>query len=58
MILPENEFPPLNAEARTELARSTVGPILEQTYQRLRMITPPAQRLDIGWRRGGNRLED
>jgi apolipoprotein N-acyltransferase len=38
VILPENEFPPLNAEARTELARSTVGPILEQTYQRLKAV--------------------
>jgi apolipoprotein N-acyltransferase len=41
VILPENEFPPLNDEARAELAHAPVGPALESTYQRL--ITIPRQ---------------
>ncbi len=40
VILPENEFPPLNDEARRELANSSVGPILERTYQQLVSIAP------------------
>jgi apolipoprotein N-acyltransferase len=35
VILPENEFPPLNDEARTALAPSSVGSFLERTHQRL-----------------------
>ena len=39
VILPENEFPPLNDEARAALLRSPVGPTLENIYQRLAAIT-------------------
>jgi apolipoprotein N-acyltransferase len=39
VILPENEFPPLNDEARAALANSPVGPALDNTYQRLIAIT-------------------
>jgi apolipoprotein N-acyltransferase len=35
VILPENEFPPLNDEARAVLRPSPVGPALESFYQRL-----------------------
>jgi len=35
VLLPEAQFPPLNDEARTELAQASVGPFLEETYQRL-----------------------
>jgi apolipoprotein N-acyltransferase len=35
VILPENEFPPLNDEARARLAPSSVGPFLERTHQQL-----------------------
>jgi apolipoprotein N-acyltransferase len=35
VILPENEFPPLNDEARTALVHARVGAALENTYQRL-----------------------
>jgi apolipoprotein N-acyltransferase len=38
VILPENEFPPLNDEARAALSRSPVGPFLEGTYQKLLTI--------------------
>ena len=38
VILPENEFPPLNDEARTALAPSSVGPFLERTHQQLLAI--------------------
>jgi apolipoprotein N-acyltransferase len=36
--MPENEFPPLNDEARAALAPSPVGPFLESTHQRLKAI--------------------
>lgn len=38
VILPENEFPPLNDEARAALAPSPVGPLLEDHYRRLASI--------------------
>ena len=37
-VLPEAAFPPINAEARNELARAPVGPFLESTHQRLAAI--------------------
>jgi apolipoprotein N-acyltransferase len=37
-ILPEAAFPPLNDEARGELARAPIGPFLESTYKRLQDI--------------------
>jgi apolipoprotein N-acyltransferase len=38
VVLPEAALPPINEEARRELARSPVGPFLESTYQRLMQI--------------------
>ncbi len=38
VVLPEAAFPPINDEARHELARSQIGPLLESTYQRLMKI--------------------
>src|SRR5262249_29896283 len=38
VVLPEAAFPPLNDEARRELARSPIGPSLETNYQRLMKI--------------------
>jgi len=38
VILPEAEFPPLNDEARTELAQTVIGSFVELTYQRLLSI--------------------
>jgi apolipoprotein N-acyltransferase len=35
VLLPEAQFPPLNDEARAELAQAPVGPLLEETYQKL-----------------------
>jgi apolipoprotein N-acyltransferase len=38
VVLPEAALPPINEEARRELVRSPVGPLLESTYQRLMRI--------------------
>jgi apolipoprotein N-acyltransferase len=38
VVLPEAALPPINDEARRELARSPVGPFLESTYRRLMQI--------------------
>jgi apolipoprotein N-acyltransferase len=38
VVLPEGAFPPLNDEARRELARSAMGPAVERTYQRLMQL--------------------
>lgn len=35
VVLPEAALPPINDEARRELARSAIGPFLESTYHRL-----------------------
>jgi apolipoprotein N-acyltransferase len=39
VVLPESAFPPINDEARRELAKSPVGPFLESTHRRLLEIT-------------------
>ncbi len=38
VVLPEAALPPINDEARRELARSPVGPFLESTYRQLMQI--------------------
>lgn len=38
VMLPEAEFPPLNDEARVELAQTDIGLFVERTYQRLLSI--------------------
>jgi apolipoprotein N-acyltransferase len=38
VVLPEAALPPINDEARRELARSQMGPFLDDTYRRLTQI--------------------
>ena len=38
VVMPEAAFPPINKEARHELAHARVGPFLEATYQRLMRV--------------------
>jgi apolipoprotein N-acyltransferase len=51
VVLPEAAFPPINEEARTELARAAVGPFLGTTNTRLTTI---AARLNTSLLVGGN----
>jgi apolipoprotein N-acyltransferase len=39
IVLPEGAFPPLNAEARRELARSPIGPSVERAYEELSQLS-------------------
>jgi len=39
VVLPEGAFPPLNDEARRELARSSIGASVERTYQALLQLS-------------------
>lgn len=38
VVMPEAAFPPINAEARRELAHTTVGPFLNRTFEQLLQI--------------------
>jgi apolipoprotein N-acyltransferase len=51
VVLPEAMFPPINEEARSELARAAVGPFLESTNARLAAI---AARSNASLLVGGN----
>jgi apolipoprotein N-acyltransferase len=51
VILPEAAFPPINAEARTELAKGPMGPFLQSIHERLLKIS---QDHNFGILVGGN----